>query len=88
MFEIKYVEGKKPFYQLNNLYVYQLSCEVADLAADDEISTGIEAVDQSVTDFVFTTTMTMVGVAIFCDNYHTIGKGCCCYEYWKFCRSY
>ena len=63
MFEIKYVEGKKPFYQLNNLYVYQLSCEVADLAADDEISTGIEAVDQSVTDFVFTTTMTMVGVA-------------------------
>ena len=26
MFEIKYVEGKKPFYQLNNLYVYTLSC--------------------------------------------------------------
>lgn len=63
MFEIKYVEGKKPFYQLNNLYVYQLSCEVADLALDDEIDTGIEAVDQSVVDFVFTTTMTMVGIA-------------------------
>ena len=63
MFEIKYVEGKKPFYQLNNLYVYQLSCEVADLNADDEIDTGIEAVDQSVIDFVFTTTMSMVGVA-------------------------
>ena len=63
MFEIKYVEGKKPFYQLNNLYVYQLSCEVADLNADDEIDTGIEAVDQSVVDFVFTTTLTMVGVA-------------------------
>ena len=62
MFEIKYVEGKKPFYQLNNLYVYQLSCEVADLALDDEIDTGIEAVDQSVVDFVFTTTMTMIGV--------------------------
>lgn len=63
MFEIKYVEAKKPFYQLNNLYVYQLSCEVADLNADDEIDTGIEAVDQSVVDFVFTTTLTMVGVA-------------------------
>ena len=63
MFEIKYVEAKKPFYQLNNLYVYQLSCEVADLALDDEIDTGIEAVDQSVVDFVFTTTMTMVGIA-------------------------
>ena len=63
MFEIKYVEGKKPFYQLNNLYVYQLSCEIADLALDDEVDTGIEAVDQSVVDFVFTTTMTMVGIA-------------------------
>jgi hypothetical protein len=27
LFEIKYVEGKKPFYQLNNLYVYELRCE-------------------------------------------------------------
>ena len=26
LFEIKYVEGKKPFYQLNNLYVYELRC--------------------------------------------------------------
>ena len=26
--EIKYVEGKVPFYQLNNLYVYELRCEI------------------------------------------------------------
>ena len=43
MFEIKYVEGKKPFYQLNNLYVYTLSCEVMDYALDERIDTGIEA---------------------------------------------
>ena len=27
LFEIKYVEMKAPFYQLNNLYVYELRCE-------------------------------------------------------------
>ena len=85
MFEIKYVEGKKPFYQLNNLYVYQLSCEVADLALDDEISTGIEAVDQSVTDFVFTTTMTMIGVgATSATTTLQLAKDVAGIEYWKF----
>ena len=61
MFEIKYVEAKKPFYQLNKLYVYQLSCEIMDAALDESVDTGIEAVDESVTDFVFTTRLTMVG---------------------------
>ena len=46
MFEIKYVEGKKPFYQLNNLYVYTLSCEVMDYALDEDIDVGIEEVDR------------------------------------------
>ena len=31
LFEIKYVEGKQPFYQLNNLYVYQLKCEILNM---------------------------------------------------------
>jgi hypothetical protein len=51
MFEIKYVEGKKPFYQLNNLYVYQLSCEVIDYALDDNIFTSDDEADQSVVGF-------------------------------------
>ena len=62
MFEIKYVEAKKPFYQLNKLYVYQLSCEVFDAALDDNIDTGLETVDQSVRDFVYTTKLTLVGL--------------------------
>jgi len=61
MFEIKYVEGKKPFYQLNNLYVYQLSCEVMDYALDDNIDTSIEEVDESVVDFGYITKLTLVG---------------------------
>ena len=63
MFEIKYVEAKKPFYQLNKLYVYQLSCEVMDLAADDNIDTSIPEVDESVIDFAYTVKLTMARAA-------------------------
>ena len=63
MFEIKYVEGKKPFYQLNDLYVYTLSCEVMDYALDEDIDTGIEEVDRAAVEFGFTTKLTMVSIA-------------------------
>jgi len=63
MFEIKYVEGKKPFYQLNNLYVYTLSCEVMDYALDENIDTGIQAVDEAAVEFGYTTRLSMVGIA-------------------------
>ena len=62
IFEIKYVEAKKPFYQLNKLFVYQLSCEVFDAAQDELVDTGIEEVDVAVSDFIFTTKLTMVGL--------------------------
>ena len=63
MFEIKYVEGKKPFYQLNDLYVYTLSCEVMDYALDEDIDTGIQEVDEAAVEFGFTTKLTMVSIA-------------------------
>ena len=63
MFEIKYVEGKKPFYQLNNLYVYTLSCEVMDYALDEDIDVGIEEVDRAAVEFGYTTRLTMVSIA-------------------------
>ncbi len=62
MFEIKYVEGKKPFYQLNNLYVYTLSCEVMDYALDEDIDTGIEEVDRAAVEFGYTTKLSMVSI--------------------------
>ena len=62
IFEIKYVEAKKPFYQLNKLFVYQLSCEVFDAALDELVDTGIEEVDQAVSDFIFTTKLTLIGL--------------------------
>ena len=65
LFEIKYVEGKKPFYQLNNLYVYELRCERFEY--EDEIidvpevdPTGIE-VNESIKDLGNIYTIQMVG---------------------------
>lgn len=44
LFEIKFVEHEKPFYQLNGLYTYQLRCELFRYQ-DEIINTGIEEVD-------------------------------------------
>lgn len=62
IFEIKYVEGKKPFYQLNNLYIYELRCEVFEYEVSDEIiNTTIEEVDNAIKDFGYIQTLQMVG---------------------------
>jgi hypothetical protein len=65
LFEIKYVEGKKPFYQLNNIYVYELRCERFEY--EDEIidvpevdPTGIE-INESIKDLGNVYTIQMVG---------------------------
>lgn len=59
LFEIKYVEGKRPFYQLNNLYVYELKCELFEYE-DEIIDTGHEDVDTTIKDFGYIGTLTMV----------------------------
>lgn len=59
IFEVKYVEGKKPFYQLNNLYVYELRCEIFEYE-DEVINTNIDEVDRSVKNFGYIQTLTMV----------------------------
>ena len=62
IFEIKYVEAKKPFYQLNKLYAYTLSCEVMDYELDENIDTGIQAVDEAAVEFGYTVQLAMVGL--------------------------
>lgn len=44
LFQIRMVEHEQPFYQLNNLPVYKLQCELFEYS-DEEFETGIEAVD-------------------------------------------
>jgi hypothetical protein len=59
LFEIKYVEVKTPFYQLNNLYTYELRCELFEYE-DEIIDTGLDDVDKNVKDFGYIATIRMV----------------------------
>jgi hypothetical protein len=47
LFEIKYVEHEKPFYQLQGLYTYELRCELFRYE-DEIIDTSIEEIDDNV----------------------------------------
>ena len=64
LFEIKYVEHEQPFYQLEKNYVYQLKCELFRYE-DEVIDTGVEDVDDEITEIStgYTQTLTVVGVA-------------------------
>ena len=46
LFEIKYVEYEKPFYQLQKNYVYELRCELYRIG-DEVIDTGIDEIDDA-----------------------------------------
>lgn len=76
LFEIKYVEHEKPFYQLQGLYTYQLRCEL--FRYEDEIvDTSIEEIDElivseSVGNIV---NFTMVGTAATAYAVATIVNG-------------
>jgi len=60
IFEIKYVEHEKPFYQLQKNYIYQLRCEL--FRYEDEIvNTGIEEIDDNFIDEGYTQSLTLVG---------------------------
>ena len=48
LFEIKFVEVDKPFYQLQKNYVYELRCELYRVG-DEVIDTGIEEIDDVLT---------------------------------------
>ena len=60
LFEIKYVEHEKPFYQLQKNYVYQLTCELFRYE-DEIIDTGIGNIDDNVQDAGYIQTLSLVG---------------------------
>jgi len=47
LFEIKYVEHEKPFYQLQGKYTYQLTCELFQYE-DEVIDTGVDEIDDTI----------------------------------------
>ena len=44
LFEIKYVDFQNPFYQLNQIYVFRLTCELFEYSSED-LDTGIATID-------------------------------------------
>jgi hypothetical protein len=60
LFEIKYVEHEKPFYQLQKNYVYELRCELFRYG-DEVIDSGVEFIDDNVQQEGYIQTLQMVG---------------------------
>ena len=63
LFEIKFVEHEKPFYQPQKTYVYELRCELFRYE-DEIIDTGVEEIDDNVKDEGYIQSLTMVGAGI------------------------
>lgn len=72
--EIKYVENRKPFYQLQKNYVYELRCEVYELE-DEEINTTIDDIDRSLKDIGFEATLYLSGIGVTATANTTIVTG-------------
>ena len=60
LFEIKFVEHEKPFYQLRKNYVYTLTCELFRYE-DEVIDTDIDQIDTEIEEIGYIRTLTMIG---------------------------
>ena len=84
LFEIKYVEHEKPFYQLRENYVYKLTCELFRYE-DEVIDTGVDEIDDTLAategadgeDFIIggTQVLTLVGTASSASAVTTVVNG-------------
>ena len=58
MFEIRHVEHEQPFYQLNNVPVFRLRATTFEYS-DEDLDTGIEAIDDIEKDYAYTYNLTL-----------------------------
>ena len=58
LFEIHYVQDETPFYQLQNIPTFKLTCELFEYS-NEELDTGVEDVDSFETEFASRTTLTL-----------------------------
>jgi len=64
LFEIKFVEHEKPFYQLRKNYVYELRCELYRPESGEVLDTGINYIDDNLIDQSYIQTLQMVGAGV------------------------
>ena len=62
LFEIKFVEHEKPFYQLGKGYTYELQCELFEYE-DEVLNTSIDEVDSSIQNEGYITTLDLVALS-------------------------
>ena len=74
LFEIKYVEHEKPFYQLQKNYVYELRCELYRYE-DETISTDIEFIDDNISEDSNIQTLQMIGIGSTALAYTSVVNG-------------
>ena len=58
LFEIRFVDGDTPFYQLQNMPTYRLTCELFEYG-NEAIDTGVEEIDSIETNFATRTALTL-----------------------------
>jgi hypothetical protein len=63
LFEVKFVEHEKPFYQLGKLYVYELNCELFEYE-DEVIDTSIDEVDRTIEDQGYITSLQLISSGV------------------------
>lgn len=74
LFEIKYVEHEKPFYQLQKTYVYELRCELFRYG-DEVIDTDIDEIDDNTKEIGYIQTLKMVSIGTTATATATIANG-------------
>lgn len=66
LFEVKFVEHEKPFYQLGKTYVYELQCELFEYEDEmggwDNINTTTEEIDSQLEGFGYITSLQLISI--------------------------
>ena len=66
IFEIKFVEHEKPFYQLGKNYVYELQCELFELEDEmggwDQVDTNSEEIDSTLVESGYITSLKLISI--------------------------
>ena len=63
LFEVKFVEHEKPFYQLGKLYIYEIQCELFEYE-DEVIDTTVEEIDKTVQEQGYITSLQLMSVGV------------------------
>jgi len=74
LFEVKFVEHEKPFYQLGKLYIYELQCELFEYE-DEVIDTTIEEIDKTIQEQGYITSLQLMSVGVGATATPTLTNG-------------